>query len=210
MYATALWLYFVLLLGIIIVPGMDMIFVLANALAGGTRAGLAATAGIMLGGACHTLFGTAFVFVLAGLIPALSSAMMFAGSLYMMWIGFTLARSTIAVQSVDEAARRPLSAIFTQGLVTCLLNPKAWLFIMAVFPQFMKPEYGSIWLQAVVMGAMTVTVQLAIYGGLALAAGKAREALTGNPVATAWIGRSAGLLLMAVAAFTLVETLTRL
>jgi threonine/homoserine/homoserine lactone efflux protein len=210
MYATALWLYFVLLLGIIIVPGMDMIFVLANALAGGTRAGLAATAGIMLGGACHTLFGTAFVFVLAGLIPALSSAMMFAGSLYMMWIGFTLARSTIAVQSVDEAARRPLSAIFMQGLVTCLLNPKAWLFIMAVFPQFMKPEYGSIWLQAVVMGAMTVTVQLAIYGGLALAAGKAREALTGNPVATAWIGRSAGLLLMAVAAFTLVETLTRL
>src|SRR5215475_11561517 len=50
-YAENLWLYFLLLFGIIIVPGMDMLFVLANALTGGRGAGLAATAGIMLGGA---------------------------------------------------------------------------------------------------------------------------------------------------------------
>ena len=50
-YLEHLWLYFVLLVGIVVVPGMDMMFVLANALTGGRRAGLAATAGIMLGGA---------------------------------------------------------------------------------------------------------------------------------------------------------------
>jgi threonine/homoserine/homoserine lactone efflux protein len=37
-YSQNLWLFFVLLFGIIVVPGMDMLFVLTNALTGGRRA----------------------------------------------------------------------------------------------------------------------------------------------------------------------------
>jgi threonine/homoserine/homoserine lactone efflux protein len=44
-YAQNLWLYFVRLFGIIIVPGMDMFFVIANSLAGGWSRGLAAVQG---------------------------------------------------------------------------------------------------------------------------------------------------------------------
>jgi threonine/homoserine/homoserine lactone efflux protein len=207
MYAAALWLYFVLLVGIIVVPGMDMFFVLANALTGGRQAGLAATAGIMLGGVCHTLFGTVFVVGLSNVVPVLSKAMLVVGSLYMAWIGISLLRSTIEVHSVGTAARRPPAGIFLQGLLTCILNPKAWLFVLAVFPQFMKPEYGPIGLQALVMGTMTVTVQLAVYGGLALAAGQSRDALTGYPAATVLLGRAAGALLVAAAGFALWEAL---
>jgi threonine/homoserine/homoserine lactone efflux protein len=207
MLTTALWLYFVLLVGIIVVPGMDMFFVLANALTGGRQAGLAATAGIMLDGICHTLFGTVFVVGLSSVVPAISTAMLLAGSLYMLWIGVSLLRSTIEVQSVGKAARRSTPAIFLQGLATCILNPKAWLFVLAVFPQFMKPEYGPIGLQALIMGTMTVAVQMTVYGGLALAAGKGREALTGHPAATVLIGRAAGALLIAAAVFALWEAL---
>ena len=203
MDASALWLYFVLLVGIIVVPGMDMLFVLANALTGGRQAGVAATAGIMLGGICHTIFGTIFVTGLSTLLPVVAPAMMVAGSLYMMWIGFTLSRSAIAVDRVEAAAARPLGTILAQGVLTCVLNPNAWLFVLAVYPQFMKPIYGPIWLQALIMGTMTITVQMVVYGGLALAALRGRDALTENHAATVWIGRGAGLLLMAVAAFTL-------
>lgn len=45
----------VLLFGIIIVPGMDMLFVITNARTGGHKAGLAATAGITFGRVFHTL-----------------------------------------------------------------------------------------------------------------------------------------------------------
>ena len=38
-YSEALWIYLVLLFGIIVVPGMDMFFVIANALTGGRRPG---------------------------------------------------------------------------------------------------------------------------------------------------------------------------
>ncbi|MCF3638574.1 LysE family translocator, partial [Rhizobium sp. TRM95111] len=55
-YAENLWLFFLLLTGIIVVPGMDMVFVLASALSGGRRAGLTAVFGIMTGGLVHTLY----------------------------------------------------------------------------------------------------------------------------------------------------------
>jgi threonine/homoserine/homoserine lactone efflux protein len=63
-YSDALWIYLVLVFGIIVVPGMDMLFVLANALTGGRRAGFAATGGIMAGGVAHTIFGATAVGVL--------------------------------------------------------------------------------------------------------------------------------------------------
>jgi len=54
-YIENLWLFFIMVTGIIIVPGMDMMFVLANTLAGGRRAGAAATLGVMAGAAVHTV-----------------------------------------------------------------------------------------------------------------------------------------------------------
>lgn len=206
-YSEALWLYFVLLVGIIVVPGMDMLFVVANALTGGRGAGLAATAGIMLGGICHTLFGTVFVTGLAVLVPSLAPAMMVIGAAYMLWIGFTLARSSIKIDAVGPAAQKSDMSILLQGMLTAILNPKAWMFVMAVFPQFMRPEYGPFATQALVMGIMTVTVQLAVYGSLGLAANRGREALTDSPGTTIWLGRAAGLLLMAIAAYALLTAL---
>lgn len=207
-YFDHLWLYFVLLVGIIIVPGMDMMFVLANALVGGKRSGMAATAGIMLGGIAHTIIGFAAVALLSKLLPQLFSVMLVAGSLYMMWIGWTLARSAITVDGIDKAQDKPLATIFLQGFITCIVNPKAWMFVMSVVPQFLKPEFGPLLPQAIVMGVMTVTVQAAIYGGLALAALKSREALVTNPATTIAIGRGAGWLLIAVAVWTLWESVS--
>lgn len=204
-YAENLWLFTLLLAGIIVVPGMDMIFVIANGLTGGRRAGIAATSGIMLGGVFHTLFGTIAVTALSTLVPQLAGPMLVIGSAYMIWIGYTLARSAIVIDGIEASKLHRTVRIFTQGLITCLLNPKAWLFILAVYPQFMRPEYGPFWRQALIMGALTLLLQATVYGGLAIAAAKGREALTAKPEVTIWIGRAAGWLLMAVAALMLVE-----
>lgn len=204
-YAENLWIFLILLTGIVAVPGMDMIFVIASALTGGRRAGLAATFGIMAGGACHTLIGMAAVAVLSQLVPMLSTAMVLLGSAYMVWIGLKLVRSSITVDTVDGGKATSPIVIFGQGLATCLLNPKAWLFVLAVYPQFLKPAFGPLWPQALVMGAMTVMVQLAIYGSLALMAARGRDAITSNPALTMWTGRTAGLLLVSIAGLGFVE-----
>jgi threonine/homoserine/homoserine lactone efflux protein len=201
-YSANLWLFLTLLFGIIIVPGMDMMFVLANALTGGRRAGLAATAGIMIGGAVHTVFGALGVSLISKMPPQVLAALLYAGAAYMAWIGITLLRSSIVVGGVEEAKARSPWVSFRQGVLTCLLNPKAYVFVLAVYPQFLLPAYGPIWLQALAMGVMTVLMQFAIYGGLAIAAGRSRDFLVSSPRTTELIGRGAGALFIAVAVAT--------
>lgn len=202
-YPEALWIFFILLAGIIIVPGMDMIYVMANALTGGRRAGLTATFGIMTGGAFHTAFGVFAVVGMSRLVPQIYAPMLIAGALYMIWIGVTLARSSIVMGKVDGSGARALPPIFAQAVVTCILNPKAWLFVLAVYPQFIRPAFGPLWSQALVIGIMVAAVQFAVYGGLGLMAAAGRNAMAGSPGFTIWSGRIAGLLLIAAALFTL-------
>jgi threonine/homoserine/homoserine lactone efflux protein len=206
-YAENLWLFFLLLLGIIIVPGMDMLFVLANSLTGGSNRGLAATGGIMLGGVVHSLNGAIGIGLLMHFVPVLFNPLLVVGGAYMAFIGITLMRSSITVGGEGPAGSRSAWKAFRQGAVTCLINPKAYLFIFAVYPQFLKPDYGPMWIQAVIMGAMTIVTQFAVYGGLAITAGRSRNLLVANPRATAFAGRAAGLLLVAVSAFTVWEGL---
>jgi threonine/homoserine/homoserine lactone efflux protein len=202
-YTENLWLFFILVTGIVVVPGMDMMFVLANALSGGRRAGLTATLGMMAGGACLTLFGASAIAGLTKLMPAVSGPMLMIGSAYMIWIGVTLARSAIVIGPVQNRRIQLSHTVFLQAVVTCILNPKAWLFILAVYPQFMRPVYGPLWPQALAMGAMTALMQLVVYGGLALAAARARDAIAANPALTIWTGRAAGTALVAIAAYLL-------
>ncbi len=204
-YTENLWLFFTLLFGIIVVPGMDMIFVLANSLTRGRTAGLAATAGIMAGGLVHSLYGAIGVGLLATLMPVLFRPLLIGGALYMAWIGFTLIRSSITVEHVGPADTRSNWEAFRRGAITCLINPKAYLFMLAIYPQFLRPDFGPLAPQAAIMAVMTAGTQLAIYGGLAVAAGRARSALVGNAGATIWVGRVAGVLLLAVSLFTLWE-----
>ncbi len=202
-YSENLWLFFLLVAGIILVPGMDMLFVIANALTGGRARGLAATAGMMVGGAVHSLAGGFGIGLLLELLPVLFRAMLVGGALYMAWIGITLLRSSIAISGIGAAGTRSHGEAFRQGLMTCLINPKAYLFISAVFPQFVSPRFGPIVPQLAVMGGMIVATQCIVYGAIAIAAGSSRDLLLSSQRATTIVARVTGALFLGIALWTL-------
>ena len=209
-YAQSLWIYTALLFGIVVVPGMDMLFAVTNALTGGIRAGIAAVGGLMLGGAIHAVIAAFAVAVLLSLAPQAFTWLLLAASAYMAWIGWTLIRSSIVIDAVPNAERRRLWVIFSQGTITCLLNPKAYFFTLSVYPQFLRAIYGPLWAQALVMGTLGVLMQLVIYGGMALAASQVRTFLVNSPTVTIWIGRIAGALFIAVALWSAWHALSAL
>jgi len=199
--ASSLWLYFVLVAGIIVLPGMDMAFVMASALAGGRRAGLAAVGGIVAGGWLHLVFGAIGIGLLLQAAPGLFEALLLAGALYVGWIGLSLLRGAIALGEAATAPR-PAMATFGRALATCLLNPKAYVFTLAVFPQFLRTDARSFVAQALSMAAITSFTQAAVYGAIALAAAGTRTWLARNPDAQRRLGHAVGLLLIATAAWT--------
>ena len=83
--AVQLCLFFLLVLGVVVMPGLDMAYVLGSALSGGRRSGLAAVAGIMAGGACHVLLTGLGIGALLQWSPALFQAVLWSGAAYVAW-----------------------------------------------------------------------------------------------------------------------------
>lgn len=197
-----LWLFFLMVLGIIILPGMDMAFVMASSLTGGRKAGLFAVAGIVAGGVCHVVAGALGLGILLQLVPGMVNVMLLAGSLYIAWIGWSLMRSTSVFGALPDIEPPSPWRTFRQAALTCLLNPKAYLFMLAIFPQFLRLEYGSIWVQAVALGLIIAVTQTGVYGSLALAAASTRQWLADRPGASVAMARMVGAVLIAGAVFT--------
>lgn len=197
-----LWLFFLLVFGVILLPGLDMAFVLASSLVGGRRAGLAATAGIVAGGVCHVLMTALGVMALLKVMPALFNAMLWAGAAYIAWIGISLVRSRVALGEVGGQPLRSQAATFRQGMFTSLLNPKAYLFMLAIFPQFIRPDAGNLHAQIIVLWLIIAATQAVIYGALAFVGDHVRAWLGARPAANLWLARIVGLVLIATAIYT--------
>ncbi len=200
--AAHLWLFFVLVLGTMLLPGLDMAFILASALTGGRKSGLTAVAGIMTGGVCHVAMGATGLAVLLKLFPSAFNVLLLVGALYVAWIGISLLRSRTSFSAASKSSPRSLSATFRQGVLTSLLNPKAYVFMLAIFPQFFRPEYGSLWVQAAVLWLIIAVTQAVVYGVVALLASQARGWLETNPAVNSVLARSVGVMLVLAAMFT--------
>lgn len=198
-----LWLFALFVFGIIVLPGMDMAYVLASSLADGRRAGIAAVAGMAAGGAVHTLMGALGVGLLLQLAPAVFNTVLAAGALYVAWMGVSLWRSPATLAGVQAQPSRPPLRIFGRAVATCLLNPKAYVFMVAVFPQFVRPALGHVGAQVVAMGAIIAGTQVLVYGTVALAAGALRDGLQHSVPAQARVARGVAVLLVATSAWAL-------
>ena len=206
-HSAHLWLYFVLVSGVILLPGTDMTYVLASALTGGRRGGFAAVAGIITGAAFHMCAAVLGLSVLLKLYPAAFKALLLAGTAYIAWVGLNIAREAVVLRPHPEASVRPPAVAFRQGVVANLLNPNAYLFTLAVIPQFMLPAYGALWIQGVVLWGIGSFSEVVIYGCVTLLAAQIRLRLESDAKAMARASRVIGMLLIAVALIGAMHTL---
>ncbi len=206
MDTSQLWLFFLMVLGVVVLPGMDMAFIAANALAGGPRRGLLAVAGVIAGAAVHVAASALGIGIVLLAVPALFNAMLLAGAAYIAWIGITLLRMKSAAGALPVAQAAATGwATFRQAALTNLLNPKAYLFMFAVFPQFFRPGAGSAATHAVVLWLICGSTQALVYGPIALAAGGAATGLATRPRLQLIVVRAAGAMLLLGAAWTASE-----
>lgn len=198
-----LWLFFLIVLGVVLLPGLDMACVLATSLGGGRRAGFAAVGGIVAGGVVHVAVGATGIALVLVAAPALFNLVLAAGAAYVAWIGISLVRHGIGFDPGAADARGLEATAFRRGAMTNLLNPKAYAFMLAIFPQFVRPDLGPVGRQAAVLGAIIAVTQAGVYGALVLGASRLRAGLAGRPAPLALLGRAVGLLLVGAALWTL-------
>jgi threonine/homoserine/homoserine lactone efflux protein len=176
-------------------PGPNMAWL---ALLGATRgriAALAAVAGVALG---LSIAGAAAAFgvsVLIGTTPWLFHALRWAGSLYLLYLAWDSWRDSTAPQ--ETQFNEPLRRYFGQGLLSNMLNPKAYLVFAAVLPQFVDPAQPLL-AQLITLSALYVGVATVIHAAIALLAGSFNRFFADRARARI-LGRVFALLLAAVA-----------
>ncbi|MFU8875710.1 LysE family translocator [Micromonospora sp. SL4-19] len=166
--------YLAAIVVLMVTPGPDMMFVLANAARYGTRAGLVAALGVAAGEAVHV---AAVVFGLAAAIsasPVLFTAIRWAGAAYLIVLGVRALCGSSGPGATAPGHDGRAERAFLRGLVTNLLNPKMILFSVAFLPQFVEPAAGNVTAQLVLLGGLFVAVQLTV--DIALGAGAGRLA----------------------------------
>lgn len=201
--AANLWLYFIVVFGVIALPGLDMAFVMGSSMLGGRRSGMAAVGGIIAGGFCHLCMGALGVAVVLQYWPPLFKIMLVGGAAYIAWMGYGLLRSDSIFHPAPGTEPMADAAIFRRAMTTSLLNPKAYVFMLAIFPQFLKPGQGPLWVQSGVLGGITALTQLAVYGALAYAASGASGWFAAHPAASTIAARVMGGLLILTAVLSM-------
>lgn len=202
-----LWIFFILVLGIIGLPGSDMAFVIGNTLAGGRGIGLAAITGIVLGGIAHSAMAYLGIGLILRTVPGAFSVMLVVGAVYLAWLGYQLLKTVPSPRSAHSTTARSHLATLGQGVITCLLNPKAYFFMFAIFPQFIQPERGSFGMQVFILGAVISLVQIAIYGGSAWSMAKLASRFGDGRQLEIKLSRAMGVFLIVIACLSVARGL---
>lgn len=158
-------------LALTLTPGPDMLLIASRSISQGRRAGFATLAGIQLGTYCHALaaaFGLSQLFLA---VPVAYDVVRFAGAIYLLYLAWRMLKTAPAEGPAPLARPRPVAAIFRQGLLTNLLNPKMALFVLALFPQFVDPAAGSVALQIMLLATVLNLVGLVVNGAVIFTAG---------------------------------------
>ncbi|MEU7600797.1 leucine efflux protein LeuE [Streptomyces sp. NPDC040724] len=168
---------------IILLPGPNSLYVLSVAARRGVRTGYKAAAGVFTGDAVLMLLTAVGAGALLRASPLVFTVVKFLGAGYLAWLAVGMMRGAWALwRTRREREGAPADAPaepggnerpYRRALLISLLNPKAILFLMSFFVQFVDPSYAYPALSFLLLGALLQTgsfayLTLLIFGGTRL------------------------------------------
>lgn len=169
---TDIWTYVLGTIAIILLPGPNSLYVLATAAKRGVRTGYVAALGVFLGDAVLMFAAAAGAASLLRAYPSVFFVLKWAGAAYLAYLGLRMifSRGRSGSTPVLDGGN-PFKKAFTISIV----NPKAILFYISFFIQFVDPAYAHPALSFLLLGLILTVVSalyltVLIFGGNYLAA----------------------------------------
>ena len=148
---------------IILLPGPNSMYVLSVAARRGVKAAYAGVAGVFVGDTVLMTLSAAGGASLLNANPLLFGIVRWAGALYLLYLAAGILRGAISLwrrrnessEALVEALAEPtIERPFRRALIVSLLNPKAILFFIAFFVQFVDPSYEYPVVSFLILGAI--------------------------------------------------------
>ncbi|MEC5385714.1 leucine efflux protein LeuE [Uliginosibacterium sp. H3] len=164
---------------IVLLPGPNSLYVMAIASRFGVATGYRGACGIFVGDTILMILSASGVATLLHTTPLLFMLIKYVGAAYLGWIGIGLLRTAImrwrGKAPVDaDPGTTDVGQPFHKALVISLMNPKAILFFISFFIQFVDPHYEYPGLSFLILGVIVqilsaLYLSMLIFGGAHLA-----------------------------------------
>ena len=157
---SALAAYLLTTLAVMATPGVTVSSLLGTTLASGTRAGFAMELGVNIARLSMILALGLGLSAISTFMSEAFTIIKYAGAAYLIWLGIKAFRNPPDISGVDAMAP-VLSSLVLRGIAVLWSNPKAFLFIGALVPQFIVTEAPLtpqlVFLGAIWIGTATLT-----------------------------------------------------
>jgi threonine/homoserine/homoserine lactone efflux protein len=184
--ATDLLLFALAALIMVLTPGPNMVYLVSRSLCQGHRAGVISLFGVATGFLVHMFIAAAGITAIFMAIPLAYETLRWLGAAYLLWLAWQAVRPG-AGGGGSPFEPRALAAhssfkLFAMGFLTNALNPKIAVFYLSVFPQFVSPEHGSMFVQGVELGLVQIAVSFCVNLALILCAARLAAWFAKNPL----------------------------
>jgi threonine/homoserine/homoserine lactone efflux protein len=186
--------FLLIALVVIAVPGPSVLFIVSRGVALGRRAALATVAGNAAGLFAQVVAVALGVGALVQASESVFTAVKIAGAAYLVFLGVQaiLTRGALADAVAGGVAPSGGRHVAMQGFIVGVTNPKGFVLLSAILPQFVDPALGHVPLQMLILGAMCCAIALVSDGVWGLLAGTARDWLARSPRNLRIVGAGAG------------------
>jgi RhtB (resistance to homoserine/threonine) family protein len=174
-------------------PGPDTAYILGRSIAQGRAAGIASAFGITIGSIFHTCAAALGLSAILATSVIAFGAIKLIGGAYLIFLGIKMFFERQSDWGLPTQFRRSTTtAVFRQGILTNVLNPKVALFFLAFLPQFIDPASTAKLPAFVALGLTFVTTGTIWCLILAWFAASFSARLRANQTISQWLNRAVG------------------
>ncbi|HSH24413.1 MAG TPA: LysE family translocator [Massilibacterium sp.] len=171
-----------------IAPGPDNLFVLAQSMTYGKKAGVVTALGLCSGLIIHTLIAVLGLGVMIYQSLFLFNVLKYIGAIYLLYLALqAIKESKNATFFVKEIPKQNAFSLFKKGIFMNVLNPKIGLFFLAFLPQFVTFNGVNLSFQLVILGLLFFLQSVFIFLCIAFIGGHFFERVVLSKQVIKWI-----------------------
>ncbi|NJP89296.1 LysE family translocator [Nonomuraea sp. FMUSA5-5] len=157
-------------LGLLVVPGPAVLYIVTRSVSQGRTAGLISVLGIHTGSIVHIAAAALGISALLAASATAFTIVKYVGVAYLLWLGLRKLLNKGGGEEIVELKVQSKRRLFWEGFVVNVLNPKTAIFFLAFLPQFTNPAAGPVGPQILVFGLVWLLLGMASDGTYAMLA----------------------------------------
>ncbi|GAA4969089.1 threonine/homoserine/homoserine lactone efflux protein [Nonomuraea thailandensis] len=157
-------------LGLLLVPGPAVLYIVTRSVSQGRTAGLISVLGIHTGSIVHVAAAALGISALLAASATAFTIVKYVGVAYLVWLGVRRLMRKGGGEELVELKVQSKRRLFWEGFVVNVLNPKTAIFFLAFLPQFTDPAAGPVGPQILVFGLVWLLLGMASDGTYAMLA----------------------------------------